>query len=321
MKIQNIPYYFNLRFIDLVKLFVNYPYYQYLINRGTRFYEKNVHNYKLLLDLYDKGISRELILLGTREIEHILFLKNELKAGMTVLDIGANIGYYSVMMGKLVGEKGVIYSVEPALSNIQLLDLNVRLNKLENIVSTFHMGISNISGNGEFYESEKANWHTFYPKVHSGTTTESLVDKSPVSTPVMTIPDFIADKKPIDLIRMDVEGFEVEIFDGMKSLLENMKFKAKILFEVHQPRYNEELHDMKSQLKRLFDAGYYVKKLASNLYDRGGKDDFFKRGYIPESIIKTDYMKRGIFNKITNTDAIELICETDYVRTVLLERI
>ena len=320
MKIKNIPYYFNLTFKDAYNLLVNYPYYFYKIIGNTRYLEKKIHDYKLLLDLSDKGISKELMLLETREKEHIIILKKELQKGMAVLDIGANIGYYSVMMGKLVGDTGVIYAVEPALSNIQMLNLNVKLNNLEKNVSVYHMGISNISGCGDFYESEKANWHTFYPKVHSGTATESLVHQVPKSIPVMTIGDFIKGKRNIDLIRMDVEGFEVEIFEGLASVLQDSNFRAKILFEVHQPRYDDQEHDMRKRLKKLFEAGYYVKTMASNLHDRGGKKDFYDRGYKSTEIIKTDYMKRAMYYDISNRDAMDLICETDYVRTVLLER-
>ena len=78
----------------------------------VRYYERRVHNYRLLLDLHDQGISKELMIRRDREQEHAFILREVLKPGMTVFDLGANIGYYSVMMAKLVGADGKIYAVE-----------------------------------------------------------------------------------------------------------------------------------------------------------------------------------------------------------------
>lgn len=310
----------NLSVRDFCRLMVSLPFYLYKTLSGTRYTERRIHDYRMLLDLRDEGISKDLMLLGTREKEHIIFLQQELEGGMVVLDIGANIGYYSIMMGKLVGELGKVYAVEPSLSNYHLLNLNIQLNNLEDTVETFRMGISNTTGTGEFYQSAKSNWHTFYPMVHSGTSTESLVDTIPIPVPVMTIGDFAKGRRKIEFIRMDIEGYEVEVFEDIVHLLQGEGFHPKILFEVHQPRYDDQDHNMRQGLKNLFKAGYYVKMLASTKYTRGVSQAFLKKGYTPKKVIRTDYLQRGIFTDVSNDDAAGFICDTDYVRTVLLDR-
>ncbi|MDA1060739.1 MAG: FkbM family methyltransferase [bacterium] len=320
MNLKNISYYVNLRARDLAKLLITYPYYHFKIRSGTRYVEKKIHDYRLLIDLKDEGISKQLMLLETREEDHIIILNRELSKGMVAFDLGANIGYYSAMMANLVGTNGKVYAVEPSSSNFQLLSLNLKLNQLENIVETYNIGISNKTGMDNFYESEKSNWHTFYPKVHSGIETESLVDRTPIQVPVMTISEFAKGKRKIDLIRMDIEGFEVEVFESLLPLLKDKSFGPKILFEVHQPRYNDKEHNMRKVLKSLFENGYHVKTLASNQYNRGGREIFENRGYKPSMVIKTDFLKRGIYDTVADDDAIYFMCDTDFTRAALLER-
>ncbi|MBF0159554.1 MAG: hypothetical protein HQL58_08505, partial [Magnetococcales bacterium] len=58
---------------------------------------RQVHDYRLILDTNDQGISRTLLLFGTRELDHKIMLERVLKPGMSVFDIGANLGYYAIM--------------------------------------------------------------------------------------------------------------------------------------------------------------------------------------------------------------------------------
>ena len=124
MKLKNIPLYLStLELKDWIKLSINYPYYHLKVHSKTRYLEKKVNDYRILIDMEDKGISRQLMLFQTREKDHIMILKEELSSGMVAFDLGANIGYYATMMANLVGPKGKIYAVEPSRSNFQLLNI------------------------------------------------------------------------------------------------------------------------------------------------------------------------------------------------------
>ena len=101
---------------------------------------RKVHNYEMVLDLYDQGLSRVLIFFGTRELDHKLILERELKEGMTMLDLGANIGYYALMESKLIGESGFIYALEPHPTNVDLLKTNIQLNKIDERIEVHQMG-------------------------------------------------------------------------------------------------------------------------------------------------------------------------------------
>jgi len=281
-----------------------------------RFVEIDVHNYRMIVDLNDPGISRTLIHFGTREKDHIYILNKELSSGSVIIDLGANIGYYALMEANIVGNDGYVYALEPSPSNVDMLRKNISLNNYNGIVEVYQMGGSNKTGKEKFYTSEMSNLGTFFPTKYYG---KSSVTKSSSSIYIKTttIPDFIVDKKPIDFIRMDIEGYEIEVFEGMMPLLKNNNFSPKILFETHRPKYDDIHHSMRKTLIKMFEYGYYPKIIVSNDHPKG---EFLEKGYMPETLIHTDGYRRGIYYGVTNKDAIAFICDIGYVRAVLLER-
>src|SRR5687768_8988163 len=91
-----------------------------------RFIEKRIYNYRLLLDADDPGIGSQLLRRASRELEQKFVVENTLRPGMVAFDLGANVGYYTVMMAKLVGPNGRVYAVEPFPQSFGLLTENVR---------------------------------------------------------------------------------------------------------------------------------------------------------------------------------------------------
>ncbi len=295
----------NLLYLILIK---------YILRK--KYFVRKIHNYKMFLDVNDPGISRTLALFGTREKEHIHILQRELKEGMVVLDIGANIGYYAVMEAALVGEQGHVYAIEPSPQNYLLLKKNVELNHFEKVIETFQIGISDRTGVEQFYLSSSSNLHTFHPEKYN-VTQDSYLTNNVIDVATTTISDFAINKKQIDLIRMDIEGYEVEAFRGMLKILEEDCFSPKILFETHRPKYDDKKHSIKESLTDLFKAGYYVKIIVSDHEPMG---EFRERNYRPGTLINTDFVKRGIYKDISEKDALYFISDAGYVRAVLLER-
>jgi protein-L-isoaspartate O-methyltransferase len=84
----------------------------------------------MYLRIRDKGVSRQLALVGVREKFSTETLQGELREGDCVVDIGANIGYYALMEARLVGSYGKVYAIEPVSYNFQLLENNIQLKKL-----------------------------------------------------------------------------------------------------------------------------------------------------------------------------------------------
>ncbi len=277
---------------------------------NKKFITKKIYNYKMLLDLYDKGISRTLLLFGKRELEHKKMLEDIIKPEMTVLDIGANIGYYSLMMLELIGNKGKLIAVEPSPSNIEILKKNLLLNKYNNI-EVHNAAISDENGTKKFFLSEMSNLNTlnYTEKKSLNLTGETINVKT------LTVPQ-IMEGRNLDLIRMDVEGHEVEVLNGLIPNIGVNNLYPSIIFETHRSRYNNE-HSMEKTLKNLFAKNYKVSMLGST--SKEGTKKIEAKGYISTEAIQTDEYERVIFKNIKEQDAIDLICNEGGVRCAVLE--
>ncbi|MBI5740388.1 MAG: FkbM family methyltransferase [Nitrospirae bacterium] len=278
----------------------------------------DVHDYRLKLDLGDPGISRQLAINGTREQQLRYILEGEVHEGMTILDIGANIGYYPIMEAKLTGESGYVYALEPAPENYKSLVENIRLNGLSHVFETYNMGVSNRKGVERFYLSDHSNLHTFIPKSSDGGYVTKGTTDNYIEVAVTDLSSFLRDKKPVDLIRMDVEGYEVEIFEGLEEAVRSGLFSGKIIFECHFPKYDEGRHSIRKQLEMLFKYGYRVAALTSTNEAKSRVRDF---GYKAEKIICTsDDHYQGVYRDVSAADAVRLVCELGGVRDVVLAR-
>lgn len=278
---------------------------------GKRYLEKRIYDYRMLLDLDDRGISRTLLLFGERELEHKAMLERVLQPGMTVLDIGANIGYYALMEKRLIGPAGTLIAVEPSPSNVDLLRRNLALNGYGDI-EVHQAAVSDRSGTKRFFLSEMSNLNTFHD---TGSGAHFLSGKT-VDVVTCTVPEIMAGRKP-DLIRMDVEGHEVEVFAGLLPAIERGEMAPMVIFETHLSRYGKE-HDMEAPLRRFFALGYRV-LLAGSSWEHGTRL-IEARGYTGVMAIASDGVGRVVFENIAQNDAIDLICREGGIRTVLLGR-
>lgn len=201
--------------------------------RGTKLPNEKlieVNDSEMLVFPSKGAIHTDLFLYKKREplCTNYLMHSGILKEGDVVLDIGANIGYYALAEAKLVGETGKVYAIEPVASNFQLLQKNVNLNKFSN-VETFQYAVGDKNEMADIFVSNMSNLCAVNKDAVGG----EIVEVQPVS--MITIDEFIKDKKTPKLIRMDVEGYEYEILKGMKDTL---KEDIKILMELHpQPGF------------------------------------------------------------------------------------
>lgn len=141
----------------------------------------------------------------------ILLLKQLIKEGDVVIDIGANIGFYARIISGLVGEKGSVHCFEPDLKNFEHLEkeagglLNTKLNQ---------NAVSSSTGVLRFYTSPNLNVdHRTYEPEHYESVTE---------VKAVAIDDYLKSfGKKVDFIKMDIQGFEWQALQGMKDCLQN----------------------------------------------------------------------------------------------------
>lgn len=277
---------------------------------GRRFQTRRVHDYRMLLDMEDAGLSRSLLLFRTREVDHKLMLERIVRPGMTVFDIGGNIGYYPLMEFSLLRGTGRVVVVEPSPANIELLRRNLALNG-HGEVAIVAAAVSDQPGERVFYLSEQSNLGTFHPL---GSGSETLTGET-VDVETVTVP-MLADRfGPPDLIRMDVEGHEVEVLNGMLDDLKARRYAPLVIFETHLTRYGAE-HDMAATLEALFSLGYTVPLVSSSTDSAAAR--LKAMGYSPGPRIPTDGIHRTLFADIRPEDIVRVVTRTGGARTVVL---
>lgn len=238
-------------FISLKNYYKNYPpirynFYFWLYSKinKSKIIIREIQGSKMYLDLNDLGLSKHLFFYGIREPECTRIMQKILKKNMNIVDIGANIGYYALMEAKKIGEKGKVYAIEPFPPNFELLKKNIVLNNYKNI-EVFNLAISDKKGIAKMYISEKHNLCNMM---------DSNISDF-VEVPTITLDDFLKNKRIPDLIRMDIEGFEYYVIDGMQNTLKKCK-NCNIFIEVHPYQMYEKKLDYKKPLKQLFKLGF-----------------------------------------------------------------
>jgi len=206
----------------LVKNNLHYNLLQIMSKNG--FLLKDIQGSKMLLNLRDEGISKELVFNDIREVGATNYMYRVVNKDDIVLDIGANIGYYALMEAKLVGENGKIYAIEPVPQNFELLKRNISINGYKNI-KVFNFAIGDKNGTEKLYLSNKSNWHSIIAFDEQGS-------GKAIDVTIITIDTFLKDKQYPSLIRMDVEGYEDKIIRGMMETLKKDR-PLKLFIEIH----------------------------------------------------------------------------------------
>jgi len=182
-----------------------------------------VNDYVMEIDPEGSGIDYDLFVFGKREVRSTDYLKTLLRPGMTVLEVGANIGYYALLEAQRVER---VVAVEPVHSNIMRLRQNMVLNNVDNI-DVFECAAGREPGRLPLYVNEsKCNLCSVHP-VDGNILSDDMV-------PVYTVPDIlrIADcYGKVDIIRMDIEGYEFEVVMGMRDYLE--EYGPLLFIELH----------------------------------------------------------------------------------------
>jgi len=161
---------------------------------------------------------------GTWEPEVMNVVAATVKPGMTVIDIGAHIGYYTLLFAKGVGPKGCVVAFEPLPVNFELLKRNIQLNELHN-VQTFSQAV--FSRNEEIILTVPDDLpYSGDASVYHGRGTKQF------RVPAIAL-DTFCDSSGLrpDIVKMDVEGAEYDVFMGAKKTIG--RFRPKLLIELH----------------------------------------------------------------------------------------
>jgi FkbM family methyltransferase len=179
-----------------------------------------------------------------------------LRPGLTAYDVGANVGFYTLLFSRLVGDPGAVHAFEPLPRNVEYLERHVALNGAAN-VRIHPVAVGRSRGTAAFEPARHASMGRLVTSPSAST--------RPV--PVVCLDDVVyADgQPPPDLVKMDVEGGEADVLAGMRRLLAEKR--PTLLVALHGT-------DQWTRCRGLFDeAGYGIRDLAGEVVDPASEPD------------------------------------------------
>jgi FkbM family methyltransferase len=220
--------------------------------------------FKLVVDKNDTMVGQTIQARGKWEPWVTKAIKDLLKPGMMFVDVGANVGYFTLLASDLVGPEGRVVAIEPLPQNNQLLAKSVKLNQRNNIeihpvaagpkndVMTMCHAARYNSGSFHFQNPDKPKQMTWNMEVR-------------------TLDNILDGRKP-DLIKIDVEGGEALVLQGMQEIL--TKHRPLILME-YSDNYLRDVSCVAGAelLSRLEEFGYLFQDI-----------DLMKKGLLGQSI-------------------------------------
>lgn len=213
--------------------------------------------------ILDKNDSMRLSILGIYEPLMVKLFQERIKPGSTVLDIGAHIGYYTLLAAKRVGSSGKVYAFEPNKENIALLSRNVKINGFKNVIlvekavadstkkqklflNPLSSGMHSLLDLGYHQSKEnhglpvdellsresasggRASANSFDVKLDEKIPRPSAVELHKSSSSIMvdtvSLDEYFGKNPPaVSVIKMDIEGGEYAAVEGMSRLLRKVE--------------------------------------------------------------------------------------------------
>lgn len=208
---------------------------------------------KMYIIPYDRGISKELKIFKVHEpLTTKIFIKElkklrKLMNKVTVIDVGSNIGYYLILEARLLGRNGTVIAIEPIRRTFRYLLKNIEINNINN-VKAINVALSDKMGLAKMINRDGSNWaRILEDKDHNISRLETVT--------VTTGDKLLWSLEKIDLIRMDVEGYEYYIIKGCCNIIK--KHLPSFLIEVHSTLLGK--HKLQSLLSMFRDLGYVIK--------------------------------------------------------------
>jgi FkbM family methyltransferase len=168
----------------------------------------------IYLDIGESKMMRARAL-GRYELNKMNLVKNWLQPGATFVDVGANKGDFTLLAAKVVGSHGEVLSFEPEPSNCFWIRKSIEANSYENI-KLYDLALSGADGTASLYLGRKSGWHTLVPGCPAR-------DQGVIGVVTRKLDSVLkeADQAKVGMIKIDVEGVELEVLKGAHETLSN----------------------------------------------------------------------------------------------------
>lgn len=237
------------------------------------------HGHKFYINKNDRVISLQLILNGKWEEAEIALFEQNVKPGDIVIDIGANMGYYTLVAARKTGPKGKVYAFEPDPDNFRLLQKNIAANGYINVMA-INKAVGEKGGTVKLFLSNEDNTGDFR-------TYNANDDRKSLEVEMVTIDSVLRAEKKVDVIKIDIQGSEVKALKGAKEILK--KSKQIIIFTEFWPRGLRQAGDSgKEYLKLLRGNGFEIWEIRDDGDLKKVKEKDILMSYPDDSLYNAD---------------------------------
>ena len=224
---------------------------------GNRAVCRVLGRYLMFVNTLDERLGVQLQMNGFWEMNITEFIARNVKKGMNVLDVGANYGYFSMLMADLVGTDGKVHSFEanPMLS--ELVKKSSKVNGFERRISVINKAVSDQNREDlDFVFSDDTPMNGLLAENITQNARKNYYPNT-IKVNVSSMDEMLLKEEQIDFVKIDIEGSEDKFWYGSKNIREKNP-QMMILMEFNRARYK----NVEGFVQQIFEEGYMVTKLS-----------------------------------------------------------
>ena len=219
---------------------------------------------KMLVDTRDAAISPWIVLDGLWETQVTQWLQGVLSPGQVFVDVGANVGYFTLLGGLLVGPSGRVVAVEAHPGLAELLRRNVIMNGLYGYVTTWHRAAWSSATTVQLHQRLNFSGASSVGAIGRDALDRLGDDEEMVDVQAVVLDDLLDGVGPVDVLKMDIEGAELQAFTGLARTLRASP-RISVMFE-WAPELMEAVGDKADALVDLLEGhGFRLRLLEDGL--------------------------------------------------------
>lgn len=230
---------------------------------------RTIWGHKIFVDSRDISLSPHIILDGYWEMQITNAFMKIIKEKMCVVEIGANIGYYTIIAASKVGIEGKVHAFEANPKIFEILFQNIAVNGFGNIVNLINKAVVNKSGKIDFHRLQQFLGGSSIHEFSEETLNQLMETAETIEVDTISLDEYFADKDMrVDMLKIDAEGSEPLIFSGMKKTLRSNP-QIMIICEFSPRMLSGSGVNPRVFLEEIMSYGFKLKNidLSSNIVD------------------------------------------------------
>lgn len=210
----------------------------------------------------DNEIFRALFIKGIYDPNSIIVINSLLPKDGVFIDVGASFGYFSILATQAVGENGKVIAIEPSSRDYKRLVDNIKINNLEDIVSTYRIAISDMGGTEllNIATEERSALNTLGNEFAS----KGVEKIATENVDAIALDDFVIahNIRRVDVIKLDIEGSELKALRGARKTI--MRYRPAVMLGVNSNALKASGTDHDEIQQTLSELGYKAYKIVTD---------------------------------------------------------